>query len=940
VFFNVFSLFLSRQICYTRDLFALHHLTSKNTMNKNTSPQPFALRLALTLALAVPGCVFLVDMLAASLSPQLLADSGARNGTKADAAAAHQTLEVNKPRTPFVFTVTNTNDSGPGSLRQAILDANSMGGGTIAFGISGGGTQIISPLSVLPAITQSVLIDGYTQTGSSANTNPPTMGLNTVLQIVLSGALAPPNSNFTCLTINADNCEVRGLVINSFQHDAIDVNSNGNTIDGNFIGTNSSGTAALPNGSQGVGALIIGGTASNNIVGGVTPAARNLISGNVGEGVFVQLGTGNTIQGNLIGTDLTGTMAIGNTDRGVLATGVNTVVGGITVDARNIISANNRGVDLNGGSSCTVQGNFIGTDVTGTIALSNPNAGVNVNTGLSNNLIGGLTATAGAPPGNLISGNTGNYGVVLGGDASSNFIQGNIIGADISGAQPLGNLGGIMITGPGNTVGGMESGAGNIIAFNGTMCASPNDIGVVISGTSANNNSILGNSIFSNAGLGIDLIGGTEGTCGVTANEHCDPGGGPNDLQNYPVITSATASGGNVTISGTLDSVANTIFRLEFFSSPACHSSGFGQGKHFLGATNVTTDGTCAANFDTLIFPLPSGDTAVTATATRLSSVAGCVAPPPDMVAWWPGDGNANDIVGRNNGTVQGGVSFVAGMVGEAFDFDGAITSFVEVPDAPSLNPSAITLDAWVNPTTINVGSRIVSKDLSTETCVAPFIVYSLEVRGEFGNKAAFFFTTSDNVEHTLQGTSVIPTGAFTHITGTFDGQTAKVYVNGVQEASTSVSGTLTTSNAPVVIGNAGAACRITNPNDVPFHGVIDEVEIFNRALSQAEIQAIFNAGSSGKCKQQETSEFSQCANVNSGSPTPTATATGRPTRVSPTPRLRPTPQPRPTPPPHITPVPPPPSPRPTPPPRPTLPPHVTPFPTPTSPRPTPIPRP
>jgi hypothetical protein len=177
------------------------------------------------------------------------------------------------------------------------------------------------------------------------------------------------------------------------------------------------------------------------------------------------------------------------------------------------------------------------------------------------------------------------------------------------------------------------------------------------------------------------------------------------------------------------------------------------------------------------------------------------------------------------------------------------VTSYVEVPDAPSLNPSAITLDAWVNPTTINLGSRIVSKDISTQTCVAPYIVYSLEVRGEFGNKAAFFFTTSDNVEHILSGTSVIPTGVFTHIAATFDGQVAKVYVNGVLDSSLNVTGLLTSSSAPVVIGNAGAACRASNPNDVPFHGLIDEVEMSNRALSQSEIQAIVNAGSAGKCR-------------------------------------------------------------------------------------------
>src|ERR1044071_7007985 len=127
--------------------------------------------------------------------------------------------------TPLAFTVTNTNDSGTGSLRQAILHANSMGGGTINFNIPGSGVHTISPLTVLPTITQTVTVDGYTQPGSSPNTNPPTMGLNTVLTIELSGAQA---GNITGLTIGADNCTVRGLVVNSFQHIGISVCTNGN----------------------------------------------------------------------------------------------------------------------------------------------------------------------------------------------------------------------------------------------------------------------------------------------------------------------------------------------------------------------------------------------------------------------------------------------------------------------------------------------------------------------------------------------------------------------------------------------------------------------------------------------------------------------------------------------------------------------------------------
>ena len=215
--------------------------------------------------------------------------------------------------TPLAFTVTNTNDSGTGSLRQAILDANSMGGGTINFNIPGSGVHTISPLTALPTITQTVTIDGYTQPGSSANTNPTTMGLNTVLTIELSPTVFAGNG----LDIAASNCIVQGLVINSFQsRSGIHVSgstSQNNVIEGNFIGTDPTGTVARPNGGGGV---FLENGPSNNTIGGTTPAARNLISGNSFIGVTVQ-GDTNIVQGNLIGTDITGTLALGNSSRGV-----------------------------------------------------------------------------------------------------------------------------------------------------------------------------------------------------------------------------------------------------------------------------------------------------------------------------------------------------------------------------------------------------------------------------------------------------------------------------------------------------------------------------------------------------------------------------------------------------------------------------------------------
>jgi hypothetical protein len=462
------------------------------------------------------------------------------------------------------------------------------------------------------------------------------MGINAVLLIQLSGAMAPANSNFSGLLINANNCTVRGLVINSFQHDAIDLLSNGNVITGNFIGTNPAGTAALANGTNGNGAVISGGTLSNNTIGGTTATARNLISGNVGTAVNISGSSGDTVQGNLIGTDVTGSKALGNTGVGVEINGSNNLVGGTTVNARNIISANNRGVDIFAGSNNTIQGNFIGTDRTGKIALANPNVGVNFNSGVSGNLIGGQTTKPGNPPGNLISGNNGNSGVILGQDTSGNLIQGNIIGADITGTQPLGNFpGGITINGHDNTVGGTDPDARNIIAFNGggtPMCNAVN-AGIWVHNPAAINNALLGNLIFSNAGLGIDLEYDGDPNC-VEPNDSCDADTGPNNLQNYPGLTSASSNGISTTVHGTLNSKASTKFRTEFFANATCDPSGHGEGQTFLGATSVTTSSTCSATFNVTLKaasittvtsslnPSTQG-TAVTFTATVKSKTTG-----------------------------------------------------------------------------------------------------------------------------------------------------------------------------------------------------------------------------------------------------------------------------------------------------------------------------
>lgn len=308
-----------------------------------------------------------------------------------------------------LFVVTNTDDAGAGSLRQAIIDANQHSGlDTISFNISGAGVHTIAPASNFPAITDPAIIDGYTQPGAAPNTNGPAAADNAVLRIVLDGTGSNPNlGDGDGLVITGGGSTVRGLVINGFARAATGgggrgillQTKGGNKVQGNFIGTDTTGTAAVPNGEEGV--LIA--NAADNIIGGVDPAERNVISGNLSAEVVIQSAsaTGNRIQGNLLGTDAAGTTAIGSGNaRGVLVDAPRNTIGGTVPAARNVIAGHNSiGIDLRSNDNA-VQGNFIGTSLDGAAAIPNATGVFVVNS--SGNVIGGTSPGAG----NLISGNT------------------------------------------------------------------------------------------------------------------------------------------------------------------------------------------------------------------------------------------------------------------------------------------------------------------------------------------------------------------------------------------------------------------------------------------------------------------------------------------------------------------------------------------------------
>lgn len=544
------------------------------------------------------------------------------------------------------FTVTNTSDSGNGSLRNALTMANATPGTShqILFNIPVSdvnynavqGTWTIRPQSTMPYINKSnILIDGTSQTANQGNTN--TDGP----EIVLDGTRTV---DFAFHIFNASGVIIKGFVICNFTYgiQITEMTSNAsqnNVIKGNYIGTNYNASDTAGNY---IGIEVLGNP-QYNIIGGNTPADRNIVSGNNHIGIRIANANNNTVIGNFVGTDRTGTFALRNYDGiSIEGTSKNNFIGGSTVAERNLVSGNVAyGIPVFG-AGCDhniITGNYIGTDITGTTAIPNT-YGVLFDDGAKYNILGGRKPGQG----NLISGNSG-YGVFLYNNSTnsdtvtgnligtkangtealpntsgividgipmyhlvdSNLISGNIqqgivihatgtdhniitrnkIGTDISGQHPLPNgIDGIRIgEGPkNNTIGG--PGKGNIIAFNGG-----NGVSVMTDGDYYNK--ISANSIHHNGGLGIDLY-----PIGTTYNDGGDIDSGPNMLMNFPVISQVNYNSvsGQFEITGSLDTPNPEMATIELFISDN-DGSGYGEGQYYLGTVMPDASGNFFAGF-------------------------------------------------------------------------------------------------------------------------------------------------------------------------------------------------------------------------------------------------------------------------------------------------------------------------------------------------------
>jgi parallel beta-helix repeat protein len=501
------------------------------------------------------------------------------------AQASHLRPPLVNPRTgqaPLnTYVVTKTSDSGDntnpgtGTLRRALVDANNHSGfDAIVFDIPGSGVKTITVKNYFPDISDNagVLIDG-TQSDD---------------RIEIDGSQV---SNHHGLPIISDNNVIKGLIINGVQDGGAAIalmnGASNNVIIGNYLGTNAAGNGSDANHSG----IFITNNSNNNYIGGtdgVTPGGPctgdcNVLSGNRFHGIVIDHSNGNVIQGNFIGVNANGTGAVPNSDTGILvAYSANNTIGGTSPQARNVIAGNhapNIEVGGNLAHNNTVQGNYIGTNSAGTAGVPGADNGVLIDMDAHDNLVDS----------NLVSSN-GRDGILVFKGANKTTITNNRVGISASSDANLGNsTKGIELQGSNNWI------ANNRVAFNG---------GDGIRVKSGVNNGVRYNVMFSNSGFGINL-----GSDAWTPNDSGDGDGGANNLQNYPSLSKATFDGTNVTIQGSLNSRPNSRYDLDFYWNPSCdvnfdHSGG--EGKQYLGATTVTTDGGGNVSFSVPFGNVPS----------------------------------------------------------------------------------------------------------------------------------------------------------------------------------------------------------------------------------------------------------------------------------------------------------------------------------------------
>ena len=729
------------------------------------------------------------------------------------------------------FHVRPVNHSGPsfgGSLREAINLANAApadGQAVIFFELSPSDPNfedidyalsdgdlakdvfVISPTTPLPQLSRGgTIINGLSQEFFTLNTNP--FGP----EIVLDGSLIPNAADG--LRIDSDNNRVHGLNIQSFNKDGILITGNDNQVTGSYIGTNATGDGAEGTGNN-EGIRI--DNASGNTIGAVTDGNGNVISGNDGSSIVITRSGSfaNQVVGNFIGINATGTSALGNAGDGVRIDGgasgnvIGTNADGVDDAAeRNIISGNaGEGVSISDADTRnnTVAGNYVGTDVSGTVKIANARNGVRIINGAHDNLVGGAAGSAR----NVISGNN-QWGVQVGFDAHHNTLIGNYLGVDVSGDRALGNnWRGVVISGAGNVVGGLNPGERNVISGN-RLGGAQLSTGAVLQGN------YIGTNATGDASLG-------NGDWGVLVDT-CE----------------------DVAIDSNL--IAGTTKRSGMYGIP-----GSGMGVYVMFANNISITnnriGTNAAGETAL----PNAGDGVriyisqaTITGNQISGNAenGVTVVsnggPNGLFESWRAEGSSDSLrYGSWYGQLVGGTGFTTGVSGQAFLFDG-VDDLVDTEIGAGVDYSrhgGITFEAWIS--TTDTDGTIVADGGgdASQLGVGLFVENgNLVFRGAKGTAGEFNFA--------LTGPA-IDDGVFHHVAGTWTGDTGaggvKLYLDGVEVAMDAALATIDPTTVSVQFGGHSTLVY-------PFlKGAVDEVTWYAGVVSGAEIAEIYSLGGSRK---------------------------------------------------------------------------------------------
>ncbi len=621
----------------------------------------------------------------------------------------------------MVNTIADGSDFAPGNgvcetatgngnctLRAAIEEANGAANiSMINFNVPGAGPHQFNTLTDLPAFTQPVTIDGYTQPGSSANTRA--VGNDSVHQIEIREFLQFDGGG-------ASSSVVRGLVFNNTGAPGLRINgANGLQVLGNFFGTDVTGA-----GSGGANSGILLNGSSSNVIGGSAPADRNVIT-NSGNGLNAISGSqNNLIIGNYFGTNAAGTSnvagSLANGTAIALTGGTGNQIGGTAPGEGNLISGNSFGITAEGNpgeSGLKIYGNLIGTDATGLLAIGN-NFGVY--SGSPTGTITGLVIGNGLASGrNVISSNNVN-GIDLYGNVPGAVIKGNYIGVGADGVTPRGNQNIGIRLGNASAVSGTVVGSGsnvtpsemNIIANNGAA-------GVEV--RQGVDNDLSANSYFNNVGPAISLFGHTQ--------DLNDPDGGPNNGQNYPIFTAATTSLTQQSFSLlTTSAIGNSQYPLRV-DVYAVDSFASGEGKTFLGRTSVAAPG--AANLivatpgvvgdfvvavvtDAAGNTSPFGGPAPLGAAPSGATVVNSTGDGPDVA---PGNGQCETAAGNGICTLRAAIQETNAAAGADvinFNIPGAgVHTITPASQLPNITET-VTIDGYTQPgssaNTLPVGSN------------------------------------------------------------------------------------------------------------------------------------------------------------------------------------------------------------------------------------------